>query len=626
MFKTAIRAIVLMLIAIATLSAQGAELWVSRDGDDANSGTSQSPLRSVADAQRRARELRRRADPSIQDGVRIIVRGGLYPLTTPLFFRSEDSGTSASPTVIEAAPGERPILSGGVVVGNWRKLQEKVAGLPAAAEGNVWISDAPTWGGRMLEFRQLWINGRKAIRARTPNGETCERLTAWDPRKEEAGFSVGVISALREPLRMEMILQQQWEIAILRIKTLRLDAEQTRVTFQQPESQIEFQHPWPQPILPPRGGGAFFLANAIEFLDHPGEWYQEMPSGRVIYWPREGEDLTRDHVVVPSLETLVQISGSLDRPVSYVSFKGIGFEHSAWTKPSEAGHVPLQAGMRLIDAYRISPRGTPDSTGLDNQAWIERLPAAVTVSGAHHIRFDRCRFEHLAAAGLDFISGTHDDVIEGCVLRDIGGNGIQMGSFQEGGIETHIPYGPSDQREICTNERIANNFMTDCANEDWGCVGIGVGYAREINIEHNEVANVSYTGISLGWGWTRTKNCMRDNKVHANLLHHIATRMCDTAGVYTLSAQPGTVVSENYIHSIKMSPYVDRPDHWFYLYTDEGSSLITVRDNWCPAEKFLQNANGPGNVWENNGPMVSEQVKNAAGLEAGFKDVLADSK
>jgi hypothetical protein len=101
--------------------------------------------------------------------------------------------------------------------------------------------------------------------------------------------------------------------------------------------------------------------------------------------------------------------------------------------------------------------------------------------------------------------------------------------------------------------------------------------------------------------------------------------MCDTAGIYTLSNQPGTLITENAVDHIKMSPYVDRPDHWFYLYTDEGSSNITIRDNWCAAEKFLKNANGPGNIWENNGPLVSDQIKSAAGLEPPFRDLLTDT-
>jgi hypothetical protein len=544
-------------------------------------------------------------------------------LTSELCFRPEDSGTAASPTVLEAAPGEDPVLSGGVVVGPWHRSVEAISGLPAPAQEHVWVADAPRFDGKILECRQLWVGGRKALRARTPNVGFMERLLGWDRVAQEAVIPTAVAAGIGDPDGVEMIVQQQWEIAILRLKTLRIEAARAYVTFQQPESRIEFEHPWPQPILPPQGGGAFCLVGAIGFLDQPGEWYQERPGGRIIYWPRAGEDLARERVVAPALETLVSIEGTLDRPVSHVQFKGIGFEHTAWRRPAAAGHVPLQAGMYLLDAYKLPTPGTPEKATLENQAWVGRMPAGVAVRGANHIAFERCRFEHLAASGVDFMRGTHDGVIEGCVFRDVGGNGIQLGSFQAEGVETHVPYNPTDAREVCARVRIADNLVTDCGTEDWGCVGIGVGYARQIDIEHNEVCNLPYTGISLGWGWTPAKNCMRDNRVYANRVHHLAQRLCDTAGIYTLSAQPGTVISENSVHSITMSPYVDRPNHWFYLYTDEGSSGITVRDNWCPEERFLKNANGPGDVWERNGPMVPASIRDAAGLEPAFRDLLA---
>jgi hypothetical protein len=149
-----------------------------------------------------------------------------------------------------------------------------------------------------------------------------------------------------------------------------------------------------------------------------------------------------------------------------------------------------------------------------------------------------------------------------------------------------------------------------------------VGYGREITIEHNEVFNVSYTGISLGWGWTRAPNVMLKNVVRANHIHRVATRMSDTAGVYTLSAQPWTMIRDNYVHDIEMSPYVHDPEHWFYLYLDEGSSFIIVSNNWCSAERFLANSNGPGNIWTNNGPHVSASVKTEAGLQPAFKHLM----
>ena len=601
------------------------EIWVAPGGDDANEGTQAEPMASLSLAVRKARNLRRLHDPAIEGGVRILMGDGVYPLKDTVRIRPEDAGTEASPTIIEAAPEARPILSGGVELTNWRRVEDDVPGLPAAARGQVWAADPPIFNGRLLECRQLWVEGNKATRARTPNGPEMAQLTSWDREAEVAGVSADLVEGLSGSLsRMEMLIQQQWEIAILRVKSVTVEGDEARLKFHDPEGPIEFEHPWPQPILPPEGGGAFFLVNEVAFIDEPGEWCQEMPGGRVLYWPREGEDLAQATVIAPALETLLEIAGTLDRPIGHVSVRGIGFQHASWQQPSLTGHVPLQAGMRLQEGYKLRPKGTADWRSLDNQDWLERLAAAVKVSAAHHISFERCRFEHLAASGLDFGTGTRDDLIEGNVFRDIGGNGIQLGYFQEDAAETHLPYDPADEREVCKRERIANNLLTDIANEDYGCVAILVGYAREVVIEHNDISDTSYSGISLGWGWTRTLNCMRKNVVHANHIHGIATRMCDTAGVYTLSAQPGTVISENVCYGIEMSPYVDRPNHWFYYYTDEGSSYMLIRDNWCPEEKFLQNANGPGNIWENNGPMVSDEIKNAAGLEDRFKDLLAE--
>ena len=127
----------------------------------------------------------------------------------------------------------------------------------------------------------------------------------------------------------------------------------------------------------------------------------------------------------------MQIEGAPDQPVANIQFKGITFAHTTWLRPAEQGHVPLQAGMFMLDAQKLSPNGTGYRPKLDNVAWIGRPPAAVSVKNASHISFENCAFEHLASAGLDFESGTHDDLIQGCPFRDLGGNGIQLGKFSD---------------------------------------------------------------------------------------------------------------------------------------------------------------------------------------------------
>jgi hypothetical protein len=277
----------------------------------------------------------------------------------------------------------------------------------------------------------------------------------------------------------------------------------------------------------------------------------------------------------------------------------------------------------MRDAYGLKPKGTPDWRSLDNQAWLGRPSALVSASGAGHLAFVRCRFEHTAADGLDLARAVQDSRVEGSVFRDIGINGLVAGEFSGAGREAHLPWLPTDAREACARLRLANNLFTDCANEDWGGVALLAGFVHDVAVEHNEIDGTSYTGISVGWGWTRTPNAAGRNRIQANLIRHFATRMSDTAGIYTLSAQAGTVVSGNAISDVVISPYVHDPEHWFYLYADEGTAGTVWRDNWCPAPRFLQNTNGPDNLWENNGPQVDTKIRDAAGLEPTFRDLRA---
>lgn len=619
--------LVVCLLLLTGGYANAAEIWVATNGNDANNGTKNSPKLTIAAALRQARELRRLKDPAIQGGIHILVEDGEYVLDEPLFVRPEDSGTADSPTIIENAPGAKPAISGGVAVTNWKKELKHISGLPALAQGRVFVADVPQTSGGALLFRQLWVNGDKAVRARESNtDEEMDRILEVDKQKQEIWIPIPKNGLPANSGQMEMVVHQMWCIANLRIKSVHKTGNKAVLSFYQPESRIEFEHPWPPPVIDKEhkmnGNSAFYLTNSIAFLDKPGEWYEDVKAGKLYYWPRPGENMQTAKAIAPSLEKLVQVEGTIDRSVSYVFFKGLKFEYATWLRPSLQGHVPLQAGMYLVDAYKLKLKGTPEKSGLENQAWVGRPAAAVEVEYANHTGFKDCVFAHLASTALDYKTGDRDDKISGNLFTDIGGTGILTGTFSGEGFEAHLPYNPQDTREVCTNEMIGNNLIYNVTNEDWGCVGIGAGYVKGIKITHNEIFDVSYTGISVGWGWTKASNAMSDNLIRANKIHHYAKHMYDVAGIYTLSSQPNTLVDSNYVDAIYKVSYAHDPQHWFYLYTDEGSSYITLKNNWCPSEKFLKNANGPGNVWENNGPQVSDSVKLNAGLQGPYRYLL----
>ena len=581
------RQVFLLVSTLFCLLAQAADIRITPDS-------------SLTDAVRKAREMRRLGKAG---EVTIHLSAGVYRLYEPLRLRPDDSGLSII--------GQDAVISGGMKITGWKK------------QGKLMVADVPDFNGRPVDFRQLWVNGKKAVRARdVMDFEQMNRIRTYDkknhilwvPKKAVEKLMANSHQLKANCQYAEMVLHEMWCTSNLRIKSITPDGDSAAVRFHNPEAKLQFEHPWPSPMTPNTGHPSpFYLTNAIELLDEPGEWYHDIRTHKVYYMPNKGEVI--NEAIVPVLETLVECIGSAERPVRNIQIKGITFSHTTWMRPSEKGHVPLQAGMYLTEAYKLRPQiDRPNNHKLDNQGWLGRADAAVELRHTENIHFDGCRFEHLGGSGLDYVEGCRGGSVTNTIFTDIAMNGYVSGSFSPEGLETHLPYQPTDFREVCTGQQITNCEFYNVTNEDWGCVAICAGYVSGINIEHNTIHDVSYTGISLGWGWNRDLVCMKDNRVHANLIYNYAQHMYDCAGIYTLGNQPGTVISENVVRDIAKPSYVHDPNHWFYLYTDEGSSNITLKDNWTPEEKFLKNANGPGNTWENNGPQVNENIKRNAGI------------
>lgn len=568
-----------MLFACCALTAYATDIYITPDS-------------SLTNAVRKAREMRRLGQAQ---QVTIHLATGTYRQYEPLRLRPEDSGL----TIV----GEQAVISGGMEIKDWKK------------QGKLLVADVPDFNGRPVDFRQLWVNGKKAIRARDVSDfEQMHHIRTYDKKNQVLWVPKKAVEKILKAPYAEMVLHEMWCTSNLRIKSIEVQGDSAAVRFHHPEAKLQFEHPWPSPMTPNTGHPSpFYLTNAKELIDEPGEWYHDVRAHKVYYMPYKGE--TINEAIVPVIETLVEVIGSAERPVRSINIKGITFSHTTWMRPSEKGHVPLQAGMYLVEAYKLRPQiDRPNNHKLDNQGWLGRAAAAVELRNTEGINFESCRFEHLGGSGLDYVEGCRGGTTTRTTFTDIAMNGYVCGSFSPEGLETHLPYLPTDFREVCTQQEVSNCEFYDVTNEDWGCVAICAGYVAGINIEHNTIHDVSYTGISLGWGWNRDLVCMKDNKVHANLIYNYAQHMYDCAGIYTLGNQPGTMISENVVRDIAKPSYVHDPNHWFYLYTDEGSSNITMKDNWTPEEKFLKNANGPGNTWENNGPQVNETIKQNAGI------------
>lgn len=583
------------LSAATALNAHAGDIYVSpTEGNDNGDGTIEQPLRTIEKAVRQAREWRRLGKDEASGGISIVLRGGVHRLSSTLMLRPEDSGTPSAPTVIRSAEGENAVISGGVEVTGWTKGCDDKR-IPEALRDSIWVADAPRMGNKIVYARQMWVDDAKAMMAKQFADGVMERMIDFNATDRTITIPSPGID-LTGADQLEMTVHQRWAIAILRVKQMIPDGQgRVTVSFHEPESRLEFEHPWPQPIIGgDKGNSSFFLSNAPQLINEPGEWYQDYPSGRIYYYPKDGT-MEGHSAVVPVLETLIDVNGSRERPVSDIKFIDVAIEHASWYEPSLRGHVTLQGGFALIDAYKLAEPGLPHKAELENQAWIRRPEAAVEIRFASGIDFDGCTFSHVGATALDYVRAASSSTVNGCTFTDIGGTAIQAGVFPDMGFETHIPYTPAVPGDICAGLTLSGNTIKDATNEDWGCVGIGAGYVKDISIVHNDVSHVNYSGICVGWGWTALESGMCNNVIRFNNVHDYARQLYDAGGIYTLSNQPGSVISDNRISAPHDAPYATN-DRGFCIYFDEATDGFTVENNECGKAEFGYNKPGPSMV------------------------------
>jgi len=506
-----------------------ADFWVAPDGSDSNPGGLHQPFATLGRAQKAVRE---RIAQGLKADVRVVIRAGVYELGEPLAFGPEDSGTAPHAVIYAACPGEKVVVSGGSKITGWKR-----------GPGDVWTAEVPGAREGKWHFRALFVGGRRAVRARTPNRDDKapeRQLKAVDLSKDLKRFTVtlapGLVKNWASPADVEMVIAGNWEINRKRVEAV--DEKSALVVLAPPHIS------GPDYIVPSPGRWCHF-ENAREMLDQPGEWHLDRKAGVVCYWPLPGEDLGRIEVVAPRLVQLVKVAGTADRPVRNLHFDGISFEHTQWPLPP-GGYMGIQACH-----YSTAAAGGQQSG---------RVPAALDFRFAEQCSVEDGTIARLGGCGLEFGDGTVGNLVQGNEVVDVAGNGVNVG----GGVPRA--------------NRVCNNHVHACGREFYGAVGIWVGIARETVVAHNLVHDLPYTGISVGWEWSDRPTPCEKNLIEFNHIYDVMNRLCDGGGIYTLGLQPGTVIRGNHIHDVHRSAYAQgAPNNGMFI--DQGSKGYLFQEN-----------------------------------------------
>ncbi len=520
---------------LITCSDKVYEIYVSPNGSDTASGEVSNPIVSL----QRAVELARTKAGKVP--VTIYLSGGVYRFTEALKFGVKDSGTKEVSVQWKALPGEKPVVSGGISVNSWK--QEK---------NGLWSAALPqNYNG---EFRSFYVNGKRAVRARFPDNDFLRVNKAGEDNRTNFFFNKNDFPKIKDVSGLELVFLHDWSITRIAVKSI--DWKKNHLTaVDSIGARLPFfkitnweKHP------------RYYLENAIEFCDNPGEWYCDFAERKVYYRPLPDEKINKTEGIIPTVEKLITLTGTDEKRVRFISFDGITFEYTDWQIPSH-GYSGVQACM-YDDRSKIK------------SGW-KQVPAAIELDLAKNISFNNCTIRHTGGSGIWIRENSSNCEISNSHIYDISGNGVNIGEGRDR-LVNDTPWWKSAPEQVSKNNKVSHSLIEDCGVQFYGAVGIWGGLVANTIVDHNEIRNLPYTGVSIGWMWNPNPTPCRENTINANHIHHVMNTLSDGGGIYCLGLQPHSRITDNLIHDVTVNAGRAESNGMFL---DEGIKDLLVENN-----------------------------------------------
>jgi pimeloyl-ACP methyl ester carboxylesterase len=470
------------LIHSSLLSEYKTVYYISPNGSDKNPGTYNLPFLTINKAKSEIRKI----NTNIQGNIAVFLMDGLYAQDSSLVFDYDDSGFNGNRIYYKSFDCQKPIISGGITITNW-KIHD--------AGNNIYKANID----KSIDTRQLYVNGRRAIRSKSKDAE------GWTESGDGYNSPIN-ISTWSNISNIEIVARNEWKNHRGLIESMN-------------GNHIKMAQPYWDNVHKQYDAPPVWIENAYELIDSEDEWYLDKNAGVIYYKPRLNEDINKSEIILPKLELLIKCTG-----LQNVDFEGLTFSHATWLTPnSKSGYPVVQADVRF-----------------SGDIWVQN-PGNIILEYCKNVNFENSKFEHLGVTAIQLYFGCKNNKIFNNTFQDISGSAVSIGSI--------LTFSPSEN-DLVKDNSVENNLIRDIGLEYESSVGIFAPVSEGTIIKNNSFINLPYSAISIGWGWSNLLIAGRNTQVSFNRIDSIMTKLKDGGGIYTLSSLPGSNINNNYISNV----------------------------------------------------------------------------
>ncbi|MDA3820999.1 MAG: discoidin domain-containing protein [Bacteroidales bacterium] len=487
---------------------------------------------------------------NMSEDITVYLKGGTYKISRTITFTSSDSGSNGYYVKYKNFPNETPIISGGKLVSGWTR----------ETGTDYYKAEIPEISGFPDYFRQLYVNGIRAERARTNDVINSSKTFFWDdPATFESKDGIYVYADDIESYSNTKDIRLSWiesfkstEIPVISI--LDYDDNEKIIKMKQPGFQI-----WADSWIGVSPTDDFFIHNAFEELDEPGEWYLNRLLDKIYYYPYSFENMSTISTYVPVVEFLLSIDGTATNQVKNIQLQGLTFEYGNWTAPRDRSIGGTQAEV--------------------DENYASEIPGQLQLDYADNIIINDCIIRHLGSGGIQVYEGCDNTLIDGNLFYDLTAAAVIFGKWllnKSGYPDSAISY----------DGKISNNVVRNIGRDFLQGTGISIQTANRLKVYHNDISDITYSGIH---GRIGDSALIHPNIGNIEYKYNKVSRageahkwgIGDNGQIYIHGVFPASQVAENY--SMYASPHINND-----YYSDNYSHTITWSRNVSRFVKTLR--------------------------------------